>query len=104
MSGDKPRVEIIPMGIALLNETNFPCTIPTLYLLLAGDGIINIGVHLEPYPVSLGEALKQIVLVLMHAFRKVAGHTCVQCPVTFAGEDVDITIAHFLNASRSQIV
>ena|SRR5258708_23842202 len=90
------------MGIALLDETNFPCAIPTLYLLLPGDRILDIGVRLEPHeimdPMSLGEALEQIELVLIHALCKVACHACVQSPVTFAGEDVDITIAHFSNA------
>ena len=60
---------------------------------------MNIGVHLEPNEImdamSLGESLKQIVLVLMHSLRKIARHARIQCAVTFASEDVDVAIAHF---------
>ncbi len=50
---------------------------------------------------SFGEALEQIVLVLIHALCKVAGHTGIQCPVTFAREYIDVTIMHSLPALAS---
>src|SRR5258706_14435156 len=90
----KTRIEIVPIGVALLDEANLPGAIPTFYLLFPSDGIMDIGVHLEPHEImdaiSLGEALKQIMLVPIDAFGKVARDARIQCPVTFAGEDVDV--------------
>ena len=63
---DYVGVEVVPRRVGLLDESDFPGTLPFLEPVLAGDGGFHGGVSLVPdeavYVVSLGESVGEVFL------------------------------------------
>ena len=95
---DYVEVEVVPRRIGLLDESDFPGTLPFLESVLAGDGGFHSGVSLVPdeavYVVSLGESVGEVILVLPDALDEVGGDACVDGAVKSAGEDVYARLLH----------
>ena len=70
-------VEVTPLRVQLLNETNFPLSVPALHLLFSKDGIGYGGVNFVMYQymdtVSLREAFDRVTLMLPYPTSDIAG-------------------------------
>src|SRR6185437_369939 len=85
-------IEIVPAGVFLFDQFEFPIAVPAFEAFLAGDGFVDVAVGFEPDEtvdtIFLGEAFDQVVLVFPRATQDIVGDADVERSVAFAGEDV----------------
>src|ERR1700722_2158057 len=87
------RIQIIPIGIHLVNEADFPRARPMLDRLLALNRVADIVelllVDEKLEPVSLRESVDQPLAMLIDASEQIAGDTDVKYSATSVGHEVD---------------
>jgi hypothetical protein len=86
--------QVIPVRIALLDQSQFPAPVPFLERLFAGDGVADIGEGFDMnqpcYSIFLGEGRTPAVSMREDASGKVVGDADVESPVALAGENIDM--------------
>jgi len=85
-------IQISPRTIALLDELEFPVSVPLfdLFSRVIAPSIVSCCRTRPGYaPIFLGEASQKVILVLITLFRHVAGDADRVSPIALAGEDVD---------------
>lgn len=86
--------KIIPAGIALLDQSQFPATIPFLERLFSSDGVPDIGERLDMNqsgdPIFLGERRTRKVSMREDTGGQIVGDADVESPVALAGENIDM--------------
>ena len=90
---EKLIVQVPPLRVVLLDQPQLPCSLASLQLLLARNGITDMAEGLEVYQamhgVSLCEAGDLAAPVLIDSAREVSGHGDVKRAVPFARQNVD---------------
>ncbi len=88
-------IQIPPLRILFLNQSDLPRAFPLLDLLLTSDSVADVAmpllIHQAMDLILPGESFYQIVLMLPHASRHVMGDAGVERAVSSAGEDVDVS-------------
>jgi len=94
----RSSVQVAPLGIVLLDQTQLPLSLPFLQLLLAQDGIADMSERLvmnEPvHAVTLREPGNVMAAVLVESTQETACHFDIERPVPPARQDVDVVRAH----------
>ena len=91
-------VEVLPGWVGLLDEPEFPGSVPFFESAFTGDGGFHVGVGFVPdegvYSVLVGEAVGEVVFVLPDALDEVGGDAYVEGAVGSTGEDVYAGLFH----------
>src|SRR5207302_412145 len=94
----KIDVEVTPVGIVLLDQSDLPIAPPLLDLFLACDGRYRVIIALEPDEpidtVSGAESSQQLVFMLVHPTDQIIGHAQIQRPVSPARKQIDVVAQH----------
>ena len=84
--------QILPFRIRLLNQSQFPLSIPLLNSFLPLNGTFHCFMNLEPNQpmncVSFCKSLHQIILMLPYTFQKIRGYSYRKNSITIAGKYV----------------
>jgi hypothetical protein len=92
------RIKIVPIGIKIFDQSNFPSSIPLLQSFLANYRILTVIELLEidqfMNAISLREAFHKFETMLTDAAHEVIRHTDVKRAADAAGEDVDVVAAY----------
>src|SRR6185312_10392060 len=87
------RIQVPPLGIALVDQAHLPAALPSLERLLAQDRRLHRRVKLVPDQgvgaITVSKTFHHVVLVLPDAFDQVAGNTDIQDAVLLARQHVD---------------
>src|SRR5690606_30286164 len=93
-SRDEGGVEVIPIGVDLAEQVDFPLALPGLDLPLAHNGFLHISVLLEPdepvHVVPLGETRDRMFTMLRDAADKIVGDADIERPVSLRREKIDV--------------
>src|SRR5205085_9696009 len=94
----KADVEVTPVGIVFLNQSDLPIAPPLLDLFFACDCRHRVIIALEPDEpidaVSGGEASQQLVLMLVHPTDQIIGDAQIQRPVSPARKQINVVAQH----------
>jgi len=89
-------IQIIPIGVTLLNHFQLPCPFPFLYLFFSLDRRFPRFMDFIPNQtvniVFLGETVHQIVSMLVYTLNKIRGHSCIQGAIPFAAKNVNVKL------------
>jgi hypothetical protein len=95
--GGDLRIEVVPIRILHFNELYFPRSIPFLQSFFAADGCLDVRVLFEINEamdaVTFGEAWHRPHPVLVDPANQIIGHSDIEGPADFAGENVDPVVA-----------
>src|SRR5215208_5065793 len=92
------RIEVVPVGIHLLDFAQLPNTLPLLHLEFAQTSLVQVVVSRIPdeqlAPIFPREAADETVAVLPRALHEIARDPDVQGAVSSARHDVDVAGLH----------
>ena len=88
------HVQIGPIRVHLLDQSNLPIAVPFLEALLPRNRLVDPFISFVPdksgYVIAGGEARNDLGSVLTHAARKIVGHAQVEGAMATACEEIDI--------------
>ena len=104
---DNAFVEIIPVGVAFLDQANLPRAIPAFDLLLARDRDMNVVELFVPDEkvdaISFGKTRNEPIAMLERASSQIAGDAGIKRSVAPTGENVDVVGALHTRTLSEQV-
>jgi hypothetical protein len=98
--------EVAPAWVGFDDQRDLPVALPILDLLLASNGGVHRGVHLEPdqalHCMGAGEAAERIRAVLVDALEQAGCDAGIKGAVEAAGEQINARVAgHFVTVDSA---
>jgi len=95
------RIQIIPSGIFIVNQIQFPCSLPFFNLFFSFNSTFSILMDFVIYQyfntIFLGKTFNQTIFMLPYSFDQVGCHTGIYCSISFTCHQVNVKLPFHIN-------